>query len=187
MSFERGQWNNRFYEKETSQRYIGKVQFLRQEHGYIRSKVKINGIRDVTFSFSEVHLSSTDSLAIGDIVSFRVNIYSSRKFCAVDIRKEVIDSSSVSQRSGSPVSVLSSDHSMDSPMSNIRNYAFEYQSEPSPKLDSDLGFSKDVFVIPSYEKVSEEKDQFSLGVDSFLEKVISRNYNASFTTCWLTF
>lgn len=187
MSFERGQWDNRFYEKETSQRYVGKVQYLRQEHGYIRSKVKINGIRDVTFNYSEVHIPSTDSLAIGDIVSFRVNIYSSRKFCAVDIRKEVIDSSSESQRSGSPVSVLSSDHCMDSPISNIRNYAYHCESEPSPKLESGLVFSNDVFVIPSCEKVSEEKDQFSLGVDSFLEKVISRNYNASFTTCWLTF
>ena len=40
-------------EKEVEVHY-GKVQFLRLEHGYIRAKSKINGIRDITFYYKDL-------------------------------------------------------------------------------------------------------------------------------------
>ena len=38
-------------EKKEVEVHYGKVQFLRLEHGYVRSKSKINGIRDITFYY----------------------------------------------------------------------------------------------------------------------------------------
>lgn len=192
MVYERRRWNDRYRESELSQRYTGKVQYLRQEHGYIRSKTKINGIRDVTFNFSDVHPSSVNLLEVGAIVSFRVNIYSSGKFCAIDIRKEEsCDLSSNSGRSGSPLSTLSSERCNDSLDNETGRFTQESDSDISSCYSSKpyhFEYLQEPFIIPSYEKVSEGKlDCFSQNVDSFLERVISRNYDASSTTCWLTF
>ena len=185
MSFERKRWNERVYHNELSERYFGKVQYLRQDHGYIRSKTKINGIRDVTFNFSDVHAKSLGAIQIGDIVSFRVNIYSSGKFCAIDIRKESDCTISHNQtRSGSPLSFGSIEHTEHS---DNNQFMQESDSEISSCSSSNhyiYDFTTEPFIISSC-KQSEEKDPFSRSVDSFLEKVISRNYS-SLSTCWLT-
>ena len=193
MSFEKKRWNDRYQHRTASERYIGKIQYLRQEHGYIRSKVKINGIRDVTFNFTDVDATDLETLEVGDIVSFGVNIYSSGKFCAIDIRKQKCTDEGYCTRSDSPISTLSSDHAAENTYVDISNYSTkqtfcesEVSSCCSPKkcCDSPIDSS---FVIPFLTKENNEVDQFTQNVNSFLEKVITRNYDVSCTTCWLTY
>ena len=108
-----------------SERYTGKIQYLRQEHGYIRSKVKINGIRDVTFNFTDVDPTDLKTLEVGDIVSFGVNMYSSGKFCAIGIRKQKCTDEVCCNRSDSPISILSSDHCVENTYVDIDNYSMK--------------------------------------------------------------
>ena len=187
MSFERRRWNERYQGRESSERYVGKVQYLRVDHGYIRSKTKINGIRDVTFNFSDVHVQCVNSLQIGDIVSFRVNMYSSGKFCAIDIRKDsCVDSQSESNRSGSPISISSAsvpDFTTNSHY--LQDYEFD-NSSCNSSGNCDFELFKKPFIIPSCNKKAEEKDPFSQSVDCYFERVLSRKYDPSYTTCWLT-
>ena len=197
MPFERKQWNDRYQHHKVSERYTGKIQYLRQEHGYIRSKVKINGIRDVTFNFTDVDPTDLKTLEVGDIVSFGVNIYSSGKFCAIGIRKQKCTDEVCCTRSDSPISILSSDHCTENTYIDIGNFSAkqnvcdsEVTSCCSPikycdsSMDSSMNHS---FVIPFLTKEQDEVDQFTQNVNSFLERVITRNYDVSCTTCWLTY
>ena len=170
------------------QRFYGKIQYLRNDHGYIRSKLKIHGVRDITFNFLDMPRDVQKSLEIGDPVSFRVNFFSSGKFCATDVRKE---SSLPDMRSDSPLSISSTDSIVDAGYNRVAekmNHASwsirQQEMDCCREPDSD-------FVIPSLDwsmnQPHVEKDSFSLVVDSFMEKVISRQYNASYTTCWLQF
>ena len=52
--------------------HFGKVQFLRMEHGYIRTKVKINGVRDITFYYDSIPEELKSTLTLGTKVSFTV-------------------------------------------------------------------------------------------------------------------
>ena len=177
MSLERKCFGNNVYYGGMSERYIGKVQYLRHEHGYIRSKTKINGIRDITFNFNDINVHSVRTFEIGDIVSFRVNMYSSGKFCATDIRKEDKGVVVNSQRSPSPNSIQTNDESRS---------ILSFDSD-IPSFSSRQEMMNEYFEIPSVNEVISEKDQFSRSVDLYLEKVLTRNFNTVCNSCWLTF
>ena len=170
------------------QRFYGKVQYLRNDHGYIRSKLKIHGVRDITFNFLDMPRDVQKSLEIGDPVSFRVNFFSSGKFCAIDVQKE---SSLPDVRSDSPLSISSTETVIDAGYS--RGVEKPDQTSWSVRQNEADCFRKPDtdFVIPSLgwnrKQPLVEKDPFSIAVDTFMEKVISRQYNATCTTCWLQF
>ena len=170
------------------QRFYGKIQYMRNDHGYIRSKLKIHGVRDITFNYLDMPRDVQQSLEIGDPVSFRVNFFSSGKFCAIDVQKE---SSLPDIRSDSPLSISSTDTIVDAGYNRVsekKDHACwsisRSEMDRFRKPDND-------FVIPSLDWSMDqprvEKDPFSVAVDTFMEKVISRQYNASYTTCWLQF
>lgn len=170
-----GRQRNDYNNQSSRQRYIGKVQFLKADFGYIRSRSKINGIRDITFNYLDVPISLRRELQVGDHVSFRVTTFSSGKFCAVDIRRddqtyvyEPIDSTT---RSSSPTSsLLSAEVNTDEP------YAVEITNKvEKPSLDA---------VFPTLSVVTHD---FSSKVDIFFEKVISRRFDPSYSSCWLQF
>ena len=175
------------------QRFYGKIQYMRAEHGYIRSRSKIEGVRDITFNYYEMPRDIQRSLSVGDLVSFRVNFFSSGKFCAVDVKKEdFLPAPQTPNRSASPFSISSCDTSVDGGFSGSRRGSISY---PLKEMEYSTE-KKDVppaFIVSSLPVFnvglgsSDREDPLSIAVDAFIEKGISRNYNAACTSCWLDF
>ena len=167
-----GRRKTEFYDNGSQQQFTGKVQFLKADYGYIRSRSKINGIRDITFNYMDVDSSLNRSLQVGDLVSFRVVIFPSGKFCAVDIKMDIsANGFPTVARSSSPVASLSSLESCSDDSSSTA--AFDYPLQSS-------------FDVVSYGE-QPNKDSLSLRVDDFLQRVISRNFNSGFSSCWLEY
>ena len=167
-----GKRKTEFYDNGSQQQFSGKVQFLKADYGYIRSRSKINGIRDITFNYMDVDPSLNRSLQVGDLVFFRVVIFPSGKFCAVDIRMDTSAHRSTSlTRSASPVTSLSSLESCSDDSSSTS--AFDY-----PVCSA--------FDMVSYSE-KPEMDSLSSKVDSFLQRVISRNFDSGYSSCWLEY
>ena len=184
-----------YNDSRLQQRFSGKIQYLRLEHGYIRSRSKIHGIRDITFNYMDMPRSLIGSLQVGDKVTFCVNMFSSGKFCAVNIRKE--DEAPSSSRSNSPISISSGDSCSDGSHNCIWGI---YQSPTFPDLQ---GVSSSTFAPPLFDDIVTKdcnrfstdatqaspfmERQFSQIVDTFLEKVLSRNFHPSCSSCWLQY
>lgn len=66
--------------------HFGKVQFLRLDHGYIRARSKINGIRDITFHYKDLDEELKSSLVLGSIISFTVDQDENGKVIAKSIK-----------------------------------------------------------------------------------------------------
>lgn len=180
-------------EKEVEVHY-GKVQFLRLEHGYIRAKSKINGIRDITFYYKDLDEDLNSLLVLGSIISFTVDQDENGKVIAKSIKiietpqHENLHSAQVPSdvRSQDGTSTLSSDSG--GMLYNINNNIVEFQtivrSPATMQLffqnrnhsDSENNLSK---------SSTEENIPFENLVNLFLEKVISRDYDSSKTSCWL--
>ena len=180
-------------EKEVEVHY-GKVQFLRLEHGYIRAKSKINGIRDITFYYKDLDEDLNSLLVLGSIISFTVDQDENGKVIAKSIKiietpqDENLHSAQVPSdvRSQDGASTLSSDSG--GMLYNINNNIVEFQtivrSPATMQLffqnrnhsDSENNLSK---------SSTEENIPFENLVNLFLEKVISRDYDSSKTSCWL--
>lgn len=167
-----GKRKTEFYGNCSQQQFSGKVQFLKADYGYIRSRSKINGIRDITFNYMDVDPSLNRSLQVGDLVSFRVVIFPSGKFCAVDIKMDTAANGYTPElRSSSPVSSLSSLESCSDDGSSTAAYDYGLRS---------------AFDVVSYGG-KYEKDSLSSKVDSFLQRVISRTFQSGYSSCWLEY
>ena len=176
-----------------NERYFGKIQYLRQEYGYIRAKSKIHGIRDITFSYSDTPREIIDGLSIGDQVSFTVAMYSSGKFSAKDVRKESFEQPAPTQiRSASPVlSISSNDNVADGELCNPMLSDFqESYCESSTGNDVFSSCTTNVsgpFMSMTPSAVLHGVKSFASEVDSFLEKVVMRTFVPPVSTCWLQF
>ena len=170
------------------ERFFGKIQYLRQEYGYIRAKSKIFGIRDITFSYTDTPRSVIEELSIGDQVSFSLNMYSSGKFSAKDVRRESFAQSTSVDRSVSPVTSISSSENASDSAHGHTSFCEAQTRCPSVLPSGDSLFpscddAEDKSFIPSSTGVN----SFSSEVDAFLEKVVMRAYIPSISTCWLQF
>ena len=185
--------NNAKEEKEVEVHY-GKVQFLRLEHGYIRAKSKINGIRDITFYYKDLDEDLNSLLVLGSIISFTVDQDENGKVIAKSIKiietpqDEILRSAQTPSdvRSLDGASSLSSDSG--GMLDDINNNTVEFRTivrspatmqlffQNHNRSDSENNLSK---------SSTKENIPFENLVDLFLEKVISRDYDSSKTSCWL--
>ena len=182
------------------QRFMGKIQYIKVDHGYIRSKSKINGVRDITFNLLDIPRNVQKSLNVGDLVSFRVNFFHSGKFCAVDVQREFAQVPST--RSSSPVSSISSIESLTDSASiqsiektersnsyvlnGYKDPAYEFRPLQTIQYREWIP-SKPALVVEKMDSPSPKTDVLSQAVDRFMEKVISRKFNPHFSSCWLEF
>lgn len=180
-------------EKEVEVHY-GKVQFLRLEHGYIRAKSKINGIRDITFYYKDLDEDLNSLLVLGSIISFTVDQDENGKVIAKSIKiietpqDENLHSAQVPSdvRSQDGASTLSSDSG--GMLYNINNNIVEFQTIVRSPATMQLFFQNrnHSYSENNLSKSStEENIPFENLVNLFLEKVISRDYDSSKTSCWL--
>lgn len=170
------------------ERFFGKIQYLRQEYGYIRAKSKIFGIRDITFSYTDTPRSVIEGLSIGDQVSFSLNMYSSGKFSAKDVKRESFAQSTSADRSMSPVtSISSSENASDSAHGHISFCEAQTRCPSVLPSGNSLFSSRDEVEDKPFTSSSAGVTSFSSEVDAFLEKVVMRAYNPSISTCWLQF
>ena len=180
-------------EKEVEVHY-GKVQFLRLEHGYIRAKSKINGIRDITFYYKDLDEDLKSLLVLGSIISFTVDQDENGKVIAKSIKiietpqDENLHSAQVPSdvRSQDGASTLSSDSG--GMLYNINNNIVEFQTIVRSPATMQLFFQNrnHSYSENNLSKSStEENIPFENLVNLFLEKVISRDYDSSKTSCWL--
>ena len=180
-------------------RYFGKVQFLRHEHGYIRTKTKIQGLRDITFYYSDLPEKLKEALTQGTIVSFSLKEDENGKFSAEQIE---IENSQPSLLSSTELSTFPSDqlltfsskqHSDGSPNSvgSIDQISSddEKSQTSSRKMSGTMSPSSKVQCYQGHQNISEkdEVDHHDLGdlVDMYLDIVISRSFNRYRSSCWL--
>ena len=180
-------------EKEVEVHY-GKVQFLRLEHGYIRAKSKINGIRDITFYYKDLDEDLNSLLVLGSIISFTVDQDENGKVIAKSIKiietpqDENLHSAQVPSdvRSQDGASTLSSDSG--GMLYNINNNIVEFQTIVRSPATMQLFFQNRNHSNSENnlsKSSTEENIPFENLVNLFLEKVISRDYDSSKTSCWL--
>ena len=190
--------SNSFESIDTLQRFKGKIQYIKTDHGYIRSKSKINGVRDITFNLLDLPRDVQKTLNVGDFVSFRVNFFTSGKFCAVDVQKDISHASIT--RSSSPISSVSSIDSLTevvpcscgrrSEKSSLADIVQKCEGEIHeyiPKQSTQYAKWIPTNIYPTTSKVVGRKDELSQAVDQFMRKVMSRQFNSHFTSCWLCY
>ena len=189
---------NAFESTDTLQRFLGKIQYIKTDHGYIRSKSKINGVRDITFNLLDLPRHVQKTLSVGDFVSFRVNFFASGKFCAVDVQKDL--SHETVNRSSSPLSSVSSIDLLTEavPYSGSTRSEKSTFAEVVKRCEGEIReyIPKQPIQCPQWEltninstksKVVERKDELSQAVDQYMRKVISRQFNSHFASCWLSY
>ena len=189
---------NEFESIDTLQRFLGKIQYIKTDHGYIRSKSKINGVRDITFNLLDLPRHVQKTLSVGDFVSFRVNFFTSGKFCAVDVQKDF--SQDTANRSSSPLSSVSSIDLLTEavPYSGRTRSEKSTFAEVVKRCEGEIReyIPKQPIQCPQWEltninstksKVVERKDELSQAVDQYMRKVISRQFNSHFASCWLSY
>lgn len=159
--------------------YFGKVQFLRMEHGYIRTKVKINGVRDITFYYDSIPEELKSTLTLGTKVSFTVKEDGAGKFCAENIEivsepSEASLPSVASSLSLSSLDALTSDDEIREGCIPSRKSSFS--GVPRTPASMQLCFSQLQKPVVS---------SFSQNVDDYLQRVLTGNYNHRTASCWL--
>ena len=171
------------------ERHSGKVQFLRLEHGYIRIKNKINGVRDVTFYYSDLTEELKETLALGSMVSFSIAVDENGKFCATDIEIEKNQAEPLSPMRSTPSSnsipslESSSDDDYLESAGNSRKNSFSLTVRTPATMQQYL---QQYTTKPSESKCSiNDRDSLSKSVDHFLELVLSRRFDNNFNSCWL--
>ena len=170
---------NEFESIDTLQRFLGKIQYIKTDHGYIRSKSKINGVRDITFNLLDLPHHVQKTLSVGDFVSFRVNFFTSGKFCAVDVQKDF--SQDTANRSSSPLSSVSSIDSLTEavPYSGSTRSEKSTFAEVVKRCEGEIReyIPKQPIQCPQWEltninstksKVVERKDELSQAVDQYM-------------------
>ena len=167
-------------------RYFGKVQFLRLEHGYIRTRTKVNGLRDITFHYSSLPEELKTLLTQGTEVSFTLRDEEGGKFCADNIEIETQSSSVSSISSHSDESISAElpestsfdddkihDKSTDKSSYVLSPAIMELQRRPVPSALNPMVSSKAIHTISLTERV-----------DALLVQVISRRFSSFDNSCW---
>ena len=180
----------------SSDRYIGKVQFLRHEHGYIRTKTKIQGLRDITFYYSDLPEKLKEELTQGTIVSFSLKEDENGKFSAEHIEIESIQpsmfpSTEVSTLSSSQLLMFSpkrrSDRSPNSVGIIDQISSDDEKSQSCSRKMSDIISSSSV--DPCCQSIQDKNEvahhDLADLVDLYLDLVISRSFNRYRSSCWL--
>lgn len=188
---------NAFESINTLQRFMGKIQYIKTDHGYIRSKSKINGVRDITFNLLDLPRDVQKTLSVGDSVSFRVNFFTSGKFCAVDVQKDIPQVTA--NRSSSPLSSVSSIDSLTEVIPYLGNMRIEKSTlaEVVQRCEGEIReyIPKQSIQYPQWvptnenqitSKVVVRKDDLSQAVDQYMRKVMTRQFNSHFSSCWLS-
>lgn len=159
--------------------HFGKVQFLRLEHGYIRSKVKMNGIRDITFYYKDLDEALKDILILGSLVSFVVDQDERGKLIAKSIKLTELPKDVPAQDSGSVQTEKTSDSIFsDDDCSGTSSNNIILRTPATMQLF--LQNQKDLSCEIKYPFAD-----FDKRVNIFLEKVMSHDYDSSRTSCWL--
>lgn len=171
--------------------YTGKIQFLRLEHGYIRSKSKIHGIRDITFYYKDLDEDLMEVLVVGSIISFMVVPGENGKLVATSIQLIQLPNEA-SQQSAQNLEFVRTEISSDSTISDDESGSSHYLSRKElisgvPRTPATMQQ-----LLLNHEDKNTSKDvtnsnyrDFATFVNVFLERVLSRNYNASNSSCWL--
>lgn len=173
----------------TNIRYSGKVQFLRFEHGYIRTKAKIRGLRDITFYYSSLPEALKTLLTQGTEVTFTLKDDEGGKFSAENIEIEGLDNS-ISLPSASPNQSqidssselpssedgLSCDSSPDKSKRGLSPAAMQFQRPSSSSSSSSVETTSQVSLCPS--------SRLTERVDSLIAQVISRKFSSLSNSCW---
>ena len=180
----------------SSDRYIGKVQFLRHEHGYIRTKTKIQGLRDITFYYSDLPERLKEDLTQGTIVSFSLKKDENGKFSAEHIEIESIQpsmfpSTEVSAMSSPQLVVFSPKQRPDRSPKSVgfidQISSDDEKSQPCSRKMSDTISSSSV--VPCYQSTQDKSEvahhDLAHLVDLYLDLVISRSFNRYRSSCWL--
>ena len=169
-------------------RHMGKVQFLRLEHGYIRIKNKINGVRDVTFYYSDLTEELKETLALGSMVSFSIAVDANGRFCATDIEIEKNQAESptsipsIPSSSSIPSLESSTDDEYLESAGNSRKNSFSLSVRTPATMQQYL----QQYTKPTESKCSiNDRESLSKSVDHFLELVLLRKFDSSFNSCWL--
>ena len=173
-------------------RYSGKVQFLRFEHGYIRTKAKIRGLRDITFYYSSLPEALKTLLTQGTEVTFTLKDDEGGKFSAENIEIEGLDTSislpasssnqsQIDSSSELPSSEdeLSCDSSLDKPQRGLSPAAMQFRrpsSSSSSSSSSSANTTSQMSLCPS--------SCLTERVDSLLVQVISRKFSSLSNSCW---
>lgn len=174
---------------ESQVRYFGKVQFLRLEHGYIRTRTKVNGLRDITFHYSNLSEELKKLLTQGTEVSFTLKDDEGGKFYAdnIEIESQSSSASSITSHSdesfsvGLPESVAFDDDrihdkSADKSLCLLSPAVMELQHRSvlsAPSVPDPVISSRTIHSISLTERV-----------DAFLAQVISRRFNPFSNSCW---
>lgn len=176
---------------DVTERYFGKVQFLRLEHGYIRTKTKINGIRDITFYYKDLDDNLKDLLILGSVISFEIVYDEKGKIIAKSIKLIEVPKENQNQSARDSPSVRTENDSYSMSSEND-----ESGSQTSIRRDSVSSITRTPASMQLYlqnhnrfdideERRKEQGIEFGDLVNHFLERVISRNYDSSNTSCWL--
>ena len=165
--------------------HYGKIQFLRMGHGYIRTKNKVNGVRDITFYYDTLSSELKECLSLGTLVKFNVSADSNGKFFAVDIELDSSKDASPPQEMKSSFSSLSlssldissiSDDDPDSSCSSRRNSCSSVLRTPA---------SMQQYYLSKYSEQERKHKELCVNVDHFLNAVYSRNFDQRYSSCWL--
>ena len=166
--------------------HFGKIQFLRYDHGYIRTKAKIDGIRDIKFLYEELDSCLKEKLTLGSEVMFLVIKDKKEKLIAISIQltNEVANDQFLSVHNSAQTSCVFSEGS------------FLSSNDESSQSSHDILATESSTFVPrtpasmlvTYEKQKEQHQiemSFNEYVDNYLEKVISRQYCKQNSSCWL--
>lgn len=157
--------------------HFGKVQFLRMEHGYIRTKSKINGLRDITFYYDSIPTELKETLTLGTKVSFTVREDDTGKICAENI--EIIAEPSDSLPTvASALSLTSLDTTTSE--DDIREGQI-----PSRKNSFTILLRTPASMQLSMFQFQKGNSSLSQNVDDYLQRVLNRNYDQYTNSCWL--
>lgn len=176
---------------DVTERYCGKVQFLRLEHGYIRTKTKINGIRDITFYYKDLDDNLKDLLILGSVISFEIMYDEKGKITAKSIKLIELPKEDQNHSAQDCPSVRFENDSYSMSSEND-----ESGSQSSLRRDSVSSIIRTPASMQLYlqnhnhfdiekESIKEQGIEFDDLVNHFLERVISRNYDSTNTSCWL--
>ena len=171
---------------ESQVRYFGKVQFLRLEHGYIRTRTKINGLRDITFHYSSLPEELKALLTQGTEVSFTLKEDDGGKFYAdhIEIESQSSSVSSITSHSDESISVglpestsfddnRIHDKQADKSLCLLSPAVMELQRRSVPSAPDPMVSSRTIHPISLTERV-----------DAFLAQVISRRFDPFSNSCW---
>ena len=161
-----------------------------------RTKTKIQGLRDITFYYSDLPERLKEDLTQGTIVSFSLKKDENGKFSAEHIEIESIQpsmfpSTEVSAMSSPQLVVFSPKQRPDRSPNSVgfidQISSDDEKSQPCSRKMSDTISSSSV--VPCYQSTQDKSEvahhDLAHLVDLYLDLVISRSFNRYRSSCWL--